>query len=162
MKKSTIFLLALVYIISFLVVGIFGISVRSFDAVSYADMVKVEVAATQLADVNPTIPKGMVADENEERHYTCLIRYNYIEKSVDGEIKCVVRLKATALSNMSLASNQELRMEKNEEASVADVTQEDNAYFNVSFNKKGSYTFAIYSTDGYGAYTTVKLMYYTN
>lgn len=160
MKKSTIFLLVLVYIASFLIVGIFGISVKSYNSTYYVEKVNIEVAPTQVSGVNPTIPKGLIADENELRHYTCTVRYNYVEKDTNGDIKCVVRLKASVYPTNATTST--LRLQADETSDVATVTQEDNnVYFNVSFKIKGSFSFDVYATDGYGAYTTVKLMYYT-
>lgn len=39
MKKSTIFLLVLVYIVSFIIVGLFGIQVRAHDQIIYVDSI---------------------------------------------------------------------------------------------------------------------------
>ena len=157
MKKSTIFLLALVYIASFLIVGIFGINIKNYDSIAYIDRINIEIAATQVAKVNPTIPNGMKVEEDEVRHCSCLVRYYYVEKTTDGQIQTIVRVKAAPYPTN--ATTTELRFVANEQSDVATVTQEDNYYFNVSFKIKGSFKFDVYSTDGYGAHTTVKFMY---
>lgn len=157
MKKSTIFLLALVYIASFLIVGIFGIAVQSYDALYYVEKVNIEIAPNQLSGVNPKITKNMEPDE-QARQYKTLIRYNYIEKDSNGNIQCVVRLKGVPYP--ANATTSELKYEIPEISDVATVTQEENVYFNVAFKSKGAFKFKICSTDGYEAQTTVTLMYY--
>lgn len=156
MKKSTIFLLVLVYIASFLIVGLFGISVKSYDSIQYIESILIEIPTTQVENVTPTIGKE-VKDDNIDRHMIYTIRFNYIEKDLDGKINTVVRLKASPYPSNSTTTG--LRLQVPEESSVASVTQEDNFYFNVSFFEEEAYSFDIYATDGYGAYTTVKLMY---
>lgn len=157
MKKSTIFLLALVYIASFLIVGIFGIAVQSYDAVYYVEKVNIEIAPNQLSGVNPKITKNMDPDTTA-RHYKCTVRYNYVEKASNGDIQCVVRLKAVPYP--ANATTSELKYVTPETSDVATVTQEENIYFNIAFKIKGAYKFKICSTDGYDAETTVQLMYY--
>ena len=156
MKKSTIFLLVIVYIASFLIVGIFGISVKSYDSTYYVEKVNIELPESQVEGVNPIISK-FEADATIKRHNTCVIRFNYFEKEDENDIGCVVRIKAAVYPTN--ATTTELRLQAPEVSDVAEITQEDNVYFNVSFKVKASYKFNIYSTDGYGAYTTVQLMY---
>jgi len=156
MKKSTILLLVLVYLASFLIVGIFGISVKSYDPTYNVEKVNIEVAANQVEGVSPEVTK-FKSVENEDRHYTCVVRYNYVERSLDGKINCVVRLKASVYPTNATVKT--LRLQTAEYSDVAEVIQEDNVYFNISFKIKDAYTFDIYATDGYQAYTTVKLMY---
>ena len=157
MKKSTIFLLALVYIASFLIVGIFGIAVQSYDAIYYVEKVNIEIAPNQLPGVDPKISKDM-EPEKEARHYSSVVRYRYIEKDSDGNIQCVVRLKAVAYP--ANATTTIFKYEAPEVSDTADITQEDNVYFNIAFKRKGAYKFKVSATDGYEATTTVTLMYY--
>ena len=157
MKKSTIFLLALVYIASFLIVGIFGIAVQSYDALYYVEKVSIEIAPNQLAGVNPKITKDM-EPEKEARHYSTVVRYNYIEKDSNGNIQCVVRLKAVPYP--ANATTTTFKYEAPEVSDVATLTQEENVYFNIAFKSKGAYKFKVSATDGYEATTTVTLMYY--
>ena len=128
----------------------------------YVDRINIELDELQYTNVNPSIPKGMKFEGKERGYYSCNVRYNYIEKSSDGQINTVVKLKA-CLFPTSITypiTETELRFTVWEPyIDTATVTQKDNFYFSVSFNEKGPFNFDIYSTDGYGARTTVKLMY---
>lgn len=159
MKKSTIFLLVLVYVASFLIVGIFGISVKSYDSTYYVEKVNVEVAATQVVEgVDPKVIRT-VQEEDNIRHYRTVVMFNYVEKTEEDSAGTVVRLKASV--HPTNATDPGLRFEANEISDVATVTQEDNKiYFNIAFKQKGSFKFDICATDGYGAITTVQLMYF--
>ena len=133
-------------------------NVDDSNPIVYVDRINIELDELQYTNVDPSIPKGMKFEGEERGYYSCIVRYNYIEKSSDGQINTVVKLKACPYPANSTIT--ELRFVVGEQYDdIATVTQKDNLYFSVSFKEKGAFNFYIYSTDGYGARTTVKLMY---
>ena len=128
---------------------------------AYVDRINIELDESQYPNVDPSIPKGMKFEEDEVRHCSCLVYYHYIDKSSDGQINTVVKLKASFFSSSILSpiTKTELRFTVGEQyRGMATVTQKDDIYFSVSFKEEGPFNFDIYSTDGYGAHTTVNLM----
>ena len=127
----------------------------------YVDRINIELDESQYPNVDPSIPKGMKFEEDEIRHCSCLVMYDYIDKTSDGQINTVVKLKACLFSSSISCpiTETELRFAVSEQYhGIATVTQKDNLYFSVSFKEEGPFNFDIYSTDGYGARTTVNFM----
>ena len=133
MKKSTIFALVLVYIISFLAVGLFGIATKGYHEVIYVDSIKIDCP-----DLGDKIKdKTDYRDENPT--------YKYVAQYEEG---LIVRLKAEVYPVET--SFPKIAVVYDTEASVGfyTITVVDDYYIHIEFEQIGRALFSVQSTDG--------------
>ena len=131
MKKSTILFVALVYIISFLIVGLFGIAVKGYHEVIYVDDIKI------------TVPEQGITINDKTDYEAENIEYYFTTKYSAG---LIVQLKAEVLP--AETSFPDISVVYDTEQSAYTVNVVDGFYIHVAFNKKASCTFRVQSTDG--------------
>ena len=141
MKKSTILFVALVYIISFLVVGLFGIAVKGYHEVIYVDDIKI------------VVPEQGVTITDKTDYEAETIEYSFATKYKAG---LIVQLKAEVLP--AETSFPEISVVYDMEQSAYTVDVVDGYYIHVAFNKKASCRFAVQSTDGNKYQVPVKII----
>lgn len=131
MKKSTVLLVALIYVISFLIVGIFGISVRGYHNNVYVESIKITDPDNGAA--------GLVVKEPdlETEDYYFFVRY---------KTDLTVRVEARVLPDNTTFP--EVNYSWDLEQGVFTLEKVDKIYAVVHFNKKGSARFVAESTDG--------------
>lgn len=115
MKKSTILALVIVYIVSFLVVGLLGIAIRGYDPIIYVDDIVVSDP-----DNGAYMKKG---DPGEG--------YDYWYKSIIHEDHVSLRIKATVLPENTTYPNLDFEVEEN---SYYTFTTEEGKYGIVNFH----------------------------
>lgn len=140
MKKSTFLIVALVYIVSFIIVGLFGASIKGYDPIIYVESISLTVPqqATAITD------KTSSQDEYD---------YYYAAKYKEGMI---ITLKAEVKPDNT--TYPEVDVSYDETQTVYTVSVVDNVFIYVSFAKKGTATFVVESTDGMKLQTSVKIL----
>ena len=93
MKKSTIFLIILVYIVSFIIVGLFGIQTRAYDEIIYVESISLKVVS------------GPIVNEKYEEERNLYTFYTYYDDDLTIQLKAEV-LPANA-TNKAVKLNQE-------------------------------------------------------
>jgi len=129
MKKSTIFLVLLVYIASFIVVGLLGIQVRAHNEIIYVEDIK-------LAPVNPDAFIVNEYSEEKERYEF----WTYYEEGMILQFKASVYPANVTNSAVKVTCG----------STVADVYVTDNCFVNVVLKEEDTVTinFDVISTDG--------------
>ena len=127
MKKSTIFLILLVYIASFIIVGLFGIQVRAHNEIIYVENISL-TAVNQEALVNSRY------DEEEKK-------YKFIAYYEEG---LVIQLKA----NVTPANATNNAVKASYDSEIAEITIVDSVFININVKDSGALEFSIVSTDG--------------
>lgn len=136
MKKSTILIVSLFYVISILAVGLYGVAVRAYDSKKYVESIEIydpDDGATGLKKKTP----------NDSCDYYYNVSY------VDG---LNVRLEARVLPGDT--TYKELTYLYDENSTVFNLSIE-NTTINIHFNKKGAARFTAESTDGNKVQTRV-------
>jgi len=132
MKKSTIFVVILIYIVSVVVVGLFGISIKSYDPKVYVDDIKISVVADQ----------GFNIVDNTDYNVKP-ISYDFAtiyQKEMTVKLKASVEPANTSFPNVAV--------EYDTKQEVFTVEVVDKVYINVHFAEGGSAKFTVLSTDG--------------
>lgn len=137
MKKSTILVVILVYIVSFLVVGIFGISIRALDKDVYVDSITISVPEQGIKIEDKTDTTQVPTFDNPY-----LYKYNTDFK--EGGI--TVQLKATVLPANTTFPNIQIAYNENQEVYSAEIVSV--YYINVHFYSSGTAKLSVKSTDG--------------
>lgn len=96
MKKSTILALVIVYIVSFLVVGILGIAIRGYDPIVYVS----DIVVTD-PDNGAYMTQGTASEG-----------YDYWYRSVIHEDHVSLRIKATAVPENATYTNLDFEVEE--------------------------------------------------
>lgn len=151
MKKSTIFLVVLTYIISFLVVGLFGISVRNYDSKVYVSKIVVSAPAQECDIVRKTDESGDIPNY--------LFYTPYTQEEVTIKLKASVEPAEATISDLKVIYDHSVKKYT--------VTQDDNIYFyvNVKGNTPsgvGYAEFTIETNDGEKKQTKVSVIISTD
>lgn len=152
MKKSTIFLVILVYIVAFFAVGLFGIAIRSNYEMNYVSEILVETVDDQptlveKSHVRTEKTQNIVDDEYRRYENT----YNYTVDYVQG---VVVKLRVKVLPTNSTYSDFSIIYENTESIKYEKV---DETLVYVTFFKKRTASFALESSDGNKTQTNVQI-----
>ena len=159
MKKSTIFLVLMVYLVSFFVVGFLGIAVQSAYSMTYVQ----EILITALPD-QPALE--FVEDEKikneaiDEEHVTYTHNYTYKFKYIKGT---TLKFSVDIMPLESTYRDFELiNMLKSDNLEVQPVTYDvvDGNVVCVTYSKRRAAEFKIQSTDGNKTESTVKIIAY--
>ena len=138
MKKSTIFLLILVYIVSFIIVGLFGIQTRAYDAI-------IDVESITLKAVEGTGVTG----EYDSRQNLYKFRTYY-------EDNLIVQLKAEVLP--ANTTYKAVKVVADTELATFEVVED--VFINIAVKEGGSgvVEFSVASTDGKDLTVHAKLL----
>ena len=138
MKKSTIFLLILVYIVSFIVVGLFGIQTRAYDEIIYVDSITLK-----------TVSGANVTERYDEERELYIFSTYY-------EDDLVIQLKAEVLPANS--PYQAVKIRQDTELATFEVVE--NVFINITICEGGYgvIEFDVVSTDGKDLSVQAKLM----
>ena len=115
MKKSTILALVIVYIVSFLVVGLLGIAIRGYDPIIYVD----DIAISD-PDNGAYMKKG-TPSEGYDYWYTSVVHDDHVS----------LRIKATVLPENTTYPNIDFEVETNRNYTF---TVEEGIYGIVNFH----------------------------
>ena len=139
MKKSTIFLIILVYIVSFVIVGLFGIQARGYNEIIYVESITLRAVDEELVQSKY---------KPESQSYTFMTYY---------EDNLVVKFKAEVLP--ANATNKKVKLSYDTEIATFDEPDED-GFFNASISNDGygAIEFDVVSTDGKDFKIHAKLM----
>ncbi len=141
MKKSTILFVALIYIVSFLIVGFFGIRGRAYFENIYVDHITLTIATGQ----SITIKEQTDHEEFDDKGYVRLYRFaTRFEKTEEDGMK--VLFKADVYPEN--ATYKEVKPVYDSEQSVYSVSVNNLNYITLTFLEKGTANFKIESTDG--------------
>ncbi len=138
MKKSTILLVAVVYIISFIIVGFFGISARGYFKDVYVEDIKM-ICPEQAVKVDNM---GTITDPDTGKDY-----YYFKTKFAKNDgagIKVIFKAEVYPLETSFKAIN----VVYDESQTVYSATIVDDYYIHLQINKVGMCRFAVESTDG--------------
>lgn len=127
MKKSTIFLILLVYIASFVIVGLFGIQVRAHNEIVYVENIS-------LTPINQEALVNYKYDETNKK-------YTFIAYYEDG---LVIQLKA----NVTPANATNSAVKVSYDSEIAEITVVDSVFININVKEDGALDFSVVSTDG--------------
>lgn len=127
MKKSTIFLILLVYVASFIIVGLFGIQVRAHNEIVYVDSIS-------LSPVNSEAFVNYRYDEAEKK-------YKFIAYYEDD---LVIQLKA----NVSPANATNGAVKVSYDSVIADIEVSESVFITINVKDGGAIDFSVVSTDG--------------
>ena len=138
MKKSTIFLIILVYIVSFVIVGLFGIQARGYNEIIYVESITLRAVDEEL------VQSRYKGDQN----YTFVTYY---------EDNLVVKFKAEVLP--ANATNKKVKLNCETTLATFDEPDED-GFFNLSIlnGGYGAIEFDVVSTDGKDLKVHAKLL----
>ncbi len=133
MKKSTILLVVLVYIVSFLVVGLFGISIKGYNKDIYVDEIKIVVPTQEGIDIQD------VTDYTKtKKDYKFIVTYKE---------DMIVQLKAEVYPTNTTFPNINVVYDEEQTAFAVDIV--DQFYLNITFQGAGTVAkFSVESTDG--------------
>lgn len=138
MKKSTIFLLILVYIVSFIIVGLFGIQTRAYDEIIYVESITLKA-----------VSGANVTEKYDEKRnlFTFLTYY---------DDNLVIQLKAEVLPANS--PYQAVKISQDTELATFEVVE--NVFINITICEGGygSIEFDVVSTDGKDLAAHAKLL----
>ena len=139
MKKSTILVVALVYIISFIVVGLFGLSMRAVDKIIYVDEIKISCPQMKEQGVEDNTNYDQVISE-ENPYFTYRYRVGFKEGGTTVQLKAEVTPSNATYPNIKTSdvSGQ----------TIFTVDIENIYYINIKFNEPGTAKFFVESTDG--------------
>ena len=128
MKKSTIFLIILVYIVSFIIVGLFGIQTRAYDEIIDVDSISLKVVS------------GAVVSENYDEKNNLYKMMAYYDDNL------VIQLKAEVLP--ANATNKAVKISQDTELATFEVVE--SVFINITVNEGGygAIEFDVVSTDG--------------
>ena len=138
MKKSTILLVVAVYIVSFLIVGFFGIQARGYFKDVYVEDIKL-ICPEQTVKVEDM---GVQKDDSTgEEYYFFKTKY----QSNEGQgIKVVFKAEVYPLETSFKAIN----VIYDDGQSAYSATIVDDYYIHLQINKKAMCRFSVESTDG--------------
>ena len=137
MKKSTILVVALVYIVSFLIVGLFGMSIRASEKDVYVENIKI-TCPEQGIKIND------LTDYEQEPTFENPFLYKFNTDFVEGGL--TVQFKAEVLPLETTFKNVVVSYDRNQ--TIFTIEMVDIYYINVHFNGKGTSRFSVKSTDG--------------
>ncbi len=152
MKKSTIFVVLLVYLVSFFIVGFLGIGIKSAFSVTYVS----EITITELPD-QPTLTLNShervenTTAEGEHNTFTNEYKYSFIY-SKDTTLK----FRVNVLPVESTHKDFEFINLLDSPYVTYDVKEDESLVF-VTFSKRRAASFVIQSTDGDKTETTVNI-----
>ena len=128
MKKSTIFLIILVYIVSFIIVGLFGIQTRAYDEIIYVDSISLKVVS------------GSIVSEKYEEERSLYTFSTYYDDDL------TIQLKAEVLP--ANATNKAVKISQETELAAFEVVED--VFVNITVNEGGygAIEFDVVSTDG--------------
>ena len=136
MKKSTILVVALVYIVSFLIVGLFGMSIRALEKDVYVEKINITC-------LEQGINIEDLTDYNQEPDFDNPFLYKFRTDFNEG---LTVQLKAEVLPIETTYKN--IILSYSQEQTVFSAEIVDVYYINVHFNEKGTSRLSVKSTDG--------------
>jgi hypothetical protein len=145
MKKSTILIVVLVYIVSFIIVGFFGIATKGYNPIVYIDDIQIRDP-----DMGAKLVEHEVSKTVADYYYT--LRY---EEGVTA------RLEARLLPDKN--SFPEVNYYYDEDNGLYSIEKQEGHYFIISFNpiSEGEYTmadFKVISTDGKNLTKSIKIL----
>lgn len=138
MKKSTIFLLILVYIVSFIIVGLFGIQTRAYDEIIYVESIKL---------------KAVNSENIVEKYDKPTETYKFTTYYTEG---LVVQLKAEVLPANTTYS--EVKVSQDTELATFEVVEKVFINITICEGGYGAIEFDVVSTDGKDLSVHAKLM----
>lgn len=138
MKKSTIFLLILVYIASFIIVGLFGIQTRAHNEIIYVESITLKAIDEEF------VRSKYDASKNQ---YTFVAEY---------EDNLIVKLKAEVLP--ANATNPSVKVNVSTELASFEIVNDVFIYITVNEGGYGSIDFNVASTDGNDYKVAAKLL----
>lgn len=128
MKKSTIFLIILVYIASFIIVGLFGVQIRAHDEIIYVESIALE-------KVDESVYKSSYIEGKKT--------YNFVSYYQDN---LIVKIKANVLP--ANVTHGEVKVNYDSEICKIEVVEAVYIYVTVFNDGYGSVDFDVVSTDG--------------
>lgn len=152
MKKSTIFLVILVYIVAFFAVGLFGIAIRSNYEMNYVNEILVEMMDEQPTLVEKSherVEKTQNITDDAYRRYE-----NSYSYTIDYEQGVVAKFRVKVLPTNSTYSNFSIIYEDSETIKYEKV---DETLVYVTFLKKRTASFTLESSDGNKTQTKVSI-----
>ena len=138
MKKSTIFLLILVYIASFIIVGLFGIQTRAHNEIIYVDSITLKAVDED----------NVQSKYNETKNLYTFVTYY--------EENLIVKLKAEVLP--ANATNAAVKVNVSTDLATFEIVED--VFINITIKEGGYGTieFDVVSTDGNDLNVAAKLM----
>lgn len=138
MKKSTIFLLILVYIVSFIIVGLFGIQTRAHNEIIYVDNITLKA-----------VDEDAVQMKYDEK--TNLYKFvTYYEDNL------IVKLKAEVLP--ANATHSAVKVNASTDLATFEIVEDVFINITISEGGYGAIEFDVVSTDGNDFSVAAKLM----
>lgn len=138
MKKSTIFLLILVYIASFIIVGLFGIQTRAHNEIIYVDTITLKAIDEEFVE----------SKYNESKNqYTFRTYY---------DDNLIVKLKAEVLP--ANATNHSVKVNVSTDLATFEIVDDVYIYIAIKEDGYGFIDFDVVSTDGNDTKVGAKLL----
>jgi hypothetical protein len=133
MSKPTILILSIVYLISILIVGIFGMQIMSFNNVNYIESISLSEKDVSFSDINCSL--DFMVDDNETNAYTIVYLY---KKGLTIQINPTIKGKDPTID----PTNKNLTVS-------SDTTNDSITYSNGVFtiNSPDTVIFTFYSQD---------------
>ena len=141
MKKSTILLVLLTYIISFFLVGIFGIAIRGFKKDVYVERINI---------ICPE--QGLTIEDLTDKTQDPITEYKFRTQFKDGGI--TVLLKGEVVPED--ATEKDFSVEYDSNQTVYTIEIVDIYYIQLHFNEKGTAKFSVVSNDGTNVRSSVQ------
>ena len=137
MKKSTILIVALIYIVSFIVVGFFGVAIRGYDKVNYVDYIELKVPEQGVEY------KDLTNYEVEPLHREYDYQMKFVNVEGDGMLFI---LQAQVYPTNSTYKKIDLNYEQKDSFFTLEI--QNDYYIHVHIKKKANIKFKVQSTDG--------------
>ncbi len=154
MKKSTILVLLLIYIVSFFVVGLIGVSIRSNYQVSYVSEILITPLEGQVInEMEPGHTTKEISNPEDPDHIRYEHSYNY---ETDYEPNLIVKFKVQVKPDNTTYNTFETIYSK---SSLYLITvNEDNTVFIAVYDSYTNIELTFQSSDGNRLQTTLRLM----
>lgn len=152
MKKSTILLVLVVYIISFFIVGLLGISIKSNYEMNYVNEILVTPMEEQIGLVEVSHERVELTQNVDEEYRRFENSYTY---SIDYQKGLVVKLRVKVVPDNSTYTKFDLVTEPSDYISF-EIKDETLVY--ITFNKRRAANFTLESTDGNKTPTNVSVL----
>lgn len=149
MKKSTILLLLVVYVVSFFLVGLLGVSIRSNYILNYVNEITVELMEDQ-PNIRETKHERVDLTENaDEEHKRYENTYNFFTRYQEN---LIVKFRVKVLPVKSTYSNFTFTTKEDE---YIEYEIKDETLIYITYKARGTTMFTLESQDGNKTQTTV-------
>lgn len=149
MKKSTILLLLVVYVVSFFLVGLLGVSIRSNYILNYVNEITVELMEDQ-PNIRETKHERVDLTENaDEEHKRYENTYNFFTRYQEN---LIIKFRVKVLPVKSTYSNFTFTTKEDE---YIEYEIKDETLIYITYKARGTTMFTLESQDGNKTQTTV-------